>query len=268
MRWTPTPRRATGFFLVVGCVVGGVWLAASGVGDSTTQNRGATPRTEVNVLAASSLSSSFTEIATAFESIHPGVRIVNSFAGSATLAAQIRNGAPADVVAMADSVNMDKIVATGDVVASTVSTFATNTLAIVVAAGNPRGIATVADLVRPGIVVSLCDEAQPCGRYAREMFDKAGVDVRATSLETSAASVLGRVARGEADAGVVYVTDGAHSSEVDVIAIPDAINVIARYPIGLATRAATERSWAERYLEFVLSPKGRNILGAAGFVVS
>jgi molybdate transport system substrate-binding protein len=143
--------------------------------------------------------------------------------------------------------------------------FATNRLQIVVAAGNPKGITGLADLVRPGLVVVLCGPAVPCGRYATQALQKAGVRVVPASQETDVKAVVSKVALGEADAGIVYVTDvKAGGAKVQGIAIPGNQNVVATYPIAVVKAASHGRA-AQAFVDFVLSPQGQRILASFGF---
>jgi molybdate transport system substrate-binding protein len=149
--------------IVVVVLASSVFARAAGVaGDAT-----------VNVFAAASLTASFKAIAAAYEAAHPGTGVALNFAGSPTLVQQIREGAPADVFASADEANMQKLVDANAVAADAPKIFAQNLLQIVVAKGNPQRIAGLADLTRPGLVVLLCGETVPCGRYALEAFAKA-----------------------------------------------------------------------------------------------
>jgi molybdate transport system substrate-binding protein len=196
---------------------------------------------------------------------HPGLEPRTSFAGSQTLVHQVLEGAPVDVVASADERSMQRLVDAGQV-AGAPRVFARNRLAIVVPKGNPRRIATLADLARPGLVVALAAPAVPAGRYAREAFAKAGVAVPETSQELDVKAVLSRVALGEADAGVVYVTDvRAAGDTVSGVDIPEPVNVVARYPIAVLADARN-RPAAEAFVAFVLGAEGHSILERHGFL--
>ena len=182
-----------------------------------------------------------------------------SFAGSQQLVAQVEARAPVDVLATADTNAMDRLVRAGLV--DTPATFARNRLAIAVAPGNPAGIAGLADLGRSGLKVVLADPAVPAGRYAREAIDRAGVAVRPASLELDVKAVARKVAAGEADAGIVYVTDVPAGARVD---IPDAANVVATYPVAVV-RAAGNRAGAQAFVDRLLGTAGRSVLAAQGF---
>ena len=139
--------------------------------------------------------------------------------------------------------------------------FAHNRLEIAVGKGNPKGIHTLADLSRPGLVVVLADPSVPAGKYAQQALAKAGVAVKPASLELEVTAVLNKVALGEADAGIVYVSDVLTSGKVDGIPIPDSQNVVADYSIA----GVSHRRAAEEFIAFVLSSQGQAILAGAGF---
>lgn len=219
----------------------------------------------VAVFGAASLTAAFKHVAAAFESSHPGTTVALGFAGSPTLVQQIREGAPADVFASADEANMQKLVDAG-LVAGTPQIFAQNLLQIVVGKGNPKHIAGLADLTKPGLIVVLCGETVPAGRYALEAFKQAGVTPPAGSRELDVRAVVTKVGLGEADAGIVYVTDvRAARATVEGVGLPTAHNVTARYPIA-ALRDATHPESARAFIDFVLSDPGKKILGDFGFL--
>jgi len=220
----------------------------------------------VNVFAAASLTAAFQAMNPAFEKAHPDVRVQLNFAGSPTLVQQIQQGAPADVFASADEANMQKLVDSKEV-AGAAQLFARNKLQIVVPAGNPKQIAGLADLAKPGLAIALCGPTVPCGRYAAEAFGKAGVAVPAASQEVDVKAVLSKVAMGEADVGIVYVTDvRAAAGKVEGVDIPESSNVTARYPIALMKNAPNAVA-AAAFIEFVLSPEGQQLLASFGFLL-
>lgn len=225
---------------------------------------GGVPTGTLTVFAASSLADAFTELAEDFESRNPGADVRLNVAGSSSLAAQIRDGAPADVFASADVETMARIVADGRVEGDPV-VFATNAAAIIVEKGNPLGITGLADLARPGLVVITCAPEVPCGRYAGTVLDNAGVTVRLSSLEESVRAVVTKVTLGEADAGIVYVTDVvAAGDSAEGVDIPADVNVTAEYPVAVL-RDATNTTAARLFLEFITSATGRAILASHGF---
>jgi molybdate transport system substrate-binding protein len=216
------------------------------------------------VFAAASLTDAFTAIGDAFASEQPDVDITFNFAASSDLVAQIDEGAPADVFASADQRNMDKLVE-AERAAAAPATFATNSLAIIVEAGNPLDIASVDDLADPDLVVVTCDPEVPIGRYTEQVLASAGVDVTPDSLEENVRSVVTKIVEGEADAGLVYVTDVlAAGEEADAVDIPADINVVAAYPIAPVTDAPNPEA-ADAFTEFVLSDDGQATLAEFGF---
>jgi molybdate transport system substrate-binding protein len=219
----------------------------------------------LNVFAAASLTDSFNALGASFHSSNPGVTVRFNFAGTPTLVTQIENGAGADVFASADTSNMDRLRSEG-LVKGTPVVFARNKLEIVVAAGNPKGIQTLSDLAKPGVVYISAGPTVPAGKYAAQVLAKAGVSVTPKSLETDVRSVVGKVELGEADAGIVYVTDVmAAGSKVEGVAIPDADNVIATYPIAtLESTAATALPAA--FVAFVTSAAGQAVMARFGFL--
>lgn len=225
--------------------------------------------TELNVLAAASLTTAFTDIGRAYAAKFLNVSITFNFAGSSTLATQIQQGAPADIVAMADTANMDKLVASGSVASSAVTTLVMNKLAILVARGNPAKITSLADLTRSGLKVVLCDTSQPCGKYAATLLTNAKVSLTPAGREASASGVVSRIANGEADAGIAYLTDGLVSGDkVDAVNIPDSVNVTATYPIAAVTAATTSDTAAiAAFISMARGAVGDAIFTKYGFVV-
>lgn len=219
----------------------------------------------VTVFAATSLTASFQALAAAFEQAHPGTHVQLDFAGSPTLVQQIGDGAPADVFASADEANMQKVVEQ-HAVRDTPAIFTRNALEIAVAPGNPKHLAGLADLAKPGLVVALCGPTVPCGRYAAEAMTKAGATMPAASQEPDVRAVLTKVSFGEADVGIVYVTDvKAAAGKVQGVPIPESGNVVARYPIAVLTHAPNPTGGAA-FVAFALSAEGQRVLATFGFL--
>lgn len=231
---------------------------------STPAPSGDTVAGTINVFAAASLTSSFKDEAASFQRKHAGAKVVLNFAGSAGLVTQINNGAPADVFASADQPSMQKAVTAGNT-AGPAANFASNKLQIVVAAGNPKGIKGLADLVQAGTVVVLCAPAVPCGNYASQALARAGVKVAPKSQEQDVNAVATKVSTGEADAGIVYVTDvKAAGSRVQGVDIPDDQNVAASYPVAPIKGGSNPRG-GQAFIDFLLAPPGQAILASYGF---
>jgi molybdate transport system substrate-binding protein len=221
---------------------------------------------DVTVFAAASLTDAFTEIGDAFMVENPDANVVFNFAASSELVTQINEGgAPADVFASADQNNMTKLVDAGNNGAEPAS-FATNVLEIVVAPGNPLGIAGVKDLGNDELITVVCAPEVPCGTYAQQLFDAAGVSVTPDSLEENVRSVLTKVTAGEADAGIVYQTDvAAADDQADGVEIPAGINIVARYPIA-PTREGPNSFGGQAFVDFVLSEPAQEILSSYAFL--
>src|SRR5215469_15618494 len=158
----------------------------------------------VVVFAAASLTKAFDKIGTQFEKAHPGTTVKFNYNGSSSLTSSITQGAKADVFASADTSNMDTVTKANDAVGQP-KTFAKNEMEMMVAKGNPMHITSVSSLANPAVKVVLCASTVPCGKYAAEVFSKAGVTVRPVSEETNVGGVVTKVTLGEADAGMVYV---------------------------------------------------------------
>ena len=218
----------------------------------------------ITVFAASSLKESFTELGHRFEAAHPGAHVTFNFGASSTLAQQILQGAPVDAFAAADTSTMQKVV-DGKAAAAAPVVFAHNVLAIIVATGNPKTIATLADLARSDLVVVLAAPQVPAGAYAQQALAKAGVKVTPKSLEPDVKAVVSKVTTGEADAGIVYATDvTAAKGQADGVTIAAADNVVASYPIVVA-KASTNSNLARTFVTFTTGADGRAVLAAYGF---
>ena len=208
------------------------------------------------VLAAASLTEVFTALG--------GARF--SFAGSQAVAAQVEQGAPADVVALANSEHMQTLVDKGLV--DEPETFAANRLEIAVAPGNPEHVSSLADLARDDLLVVLADPSVPVGAYSRQILDRAGVSVHPRSLELDVKAALAKVTGGEADATIVYVSDvKAAGAKATGVTIPRAANAIAFYRIAVV-RDAQHRAQARVFVRRVLSAAGQRTLRAHGFVAA
>ena len=219
---------------------------------------------ELIVFATASLTDAFEEMRDAFVATHPDVEVVFNNAGSQTLARQIIEGAPADVFASADTVQMDVVADAGEL-AGEPAPLATNRLAIAVEPGNPMGIAGLADLSDPQVVVVLPAEEVPAGRYARQVLDAAGVVVSPASLEQSVRAALAKVELGEADAAIVFASDlVAAAGRAEEVRVPDDQNVVAQYPIAVLADAPNPVT-AQAFIAFVRSDTGQQVLAEAGF---
>lgn len=233
----------------------------AGAGAGAGASCGGDDGDSVHVFAAASLSDAFVAVAAAFEADRPDVDVRLNIAGSSALREQIVEGAPADVFAAADGSAMNALVEAGDTAGEPV-VFATNSLTIAVPAGNPAGVDSLDDLADPGLLVGLCAAGVPCGDLAREVLAQAGVAASVDTDEPNVRALAAKIADGELDAGLVYVTDV--DDRLDAVPIDEAVDVVAAYPI-VALRGAGAA--AEAFVEFVLSPAGRRILTEHGFGV-
>ena len=241
-------------------------IVACGGSSSPTAAGSPTPKLSgtVTAFAAASLTEAFNDDKAKLAAANPGLTVTYSFAGSQQLVAQIQAGAPADVVATADEANMQKLVAANLV--ETPRIFARNLLEIVVAPGNPKGVHGLADLGRSDLKVVLGDPSVPAGKYARQALNKLGVRVNPVSLELDVKSELQKVEAGEADAGIVYVTDvAAAGARATGVAIPADQNVAATYPVAIV-KATANHALAQAFEDQLIAGAGRDALKARGFL--
>ncbi len=217
--------------------------------------------TELVVLGASSLTNAFTELEAAFEAANPGVDVVASFDASSTLAGQVAEGAPADVLATADEATMATAVDSGAVAGAPV-VFAANTGVLARPVGNET-IIEPADLEDGSAILAVCAPEVPCGVVAGELFAALGLDPPIDSEEENVSAVLTKLEADEADAGVIYVTDDLASDAVEAVPLPDDVIVTTDYPIANVSGSDA----AQAFVDFVTGPEGRSILEDAGFLV-
>ncbi|MDP9282175.1 MAG: molybdate ABC transporter substrate-binding protein [Chloroflexota bacterium] len=218
----------------------------------------------ITVFAGSSLTDAFKKAGDQLKVKNPGTDFTFNFGSSSTLATQIINLAPADAFASADDTNMQKIV-DAKLNDGAPAFFVSNRLQIAVAAGNPKGITTLADLAKPGLIVVLAAPTVPAGKYALESLQKAGVTIKVASQEVDVRAVLNKVTLGEADAGIVYVTDVKSAGiRVTGVDIPEQHQVIARYPIAVVKGSKNPRL-AMAYIDYLLSDEGQQLLAEFGF---
>lgn len=238
---------------------------SSSGGTSSTPPDGSASSTgltgSLTVLAAASLTDTFTTIAKQFKAAHPGVSITFSFGASSDLATEIQQGNPADVFASASTKTMEQVGSA----AVKPTNFATNTMEIATPPGNPKHITGVSDLGKSGIKVAVCAPAVPCGVVAQQVFDNAHVTVHPTASEQDVTSTLNVVETGEVDAGIVYVTDvKTAGSKVTGVQIPASVNATTTYPISVL-KSSANKALAQAFVNYVLSPAGQQVLRAAAF---
>lgn len=245
-------------------VVSGVSLAVAVAMLAGSCGSGA-PSGTIVVSAASSLGPAFERIAEEFTAVNPDVKVDLNLDGSSSLATQVLEGAPVDVFASADVVTMERVVDAG-LLASSPQVFATNELVIVTRPENPAGIRMLEDLEGAGIV-ALCGAEVPCGRYAQQVLASAGVrlDESMVTRGQNAGATLTAVAQGDAVAAIVYVTDVIGAGDaVTSLTIPDAVRVLATYPIAIVSTSSNERA-ARAFVDWVVGPDGQAVLAQLGF---
>ena len=226
----------------------------------------------VTIFAASSLTDAFNDLAKAFEAQNEDVDVVLNFSSSSQLAAQLMEGVTADLFASANPAQMQNVIEDGRIAAGTEILFLTNRLSVIVPADNPAGIGSLEDLARPGVQMVLAVKGVPVRQYTDEIiatmpagFQESFYD-NLVSEEDNVRQVAAKVALGEADAGIVYTSDITPdiARQVQQIAIPDAQNVIATYPIAPLSDTPHPEI-AKRFIDFVLSDEGKSIFSTWGF---
>jgi molybdate transport system substrate-binding protein len=238
-------------------------------------------RGSLNVSAAASLTAAFNDLGKAFEAKNPGTKVTFNYAGSQQLAQQIGSGAPVDVFASANQTQMDAAAKSGRIDKAAEQIFVKNRLVVIYPKNNPGGVQTLQDLAKPGLKMVLADKSVPVGQYALQFLDNASKDPsfpagykdavlkNVVSYEQDVKSVLTKVELGEADAGIVYTTDAAADTagKTAQLAIPDALNVIAAYPIA-ALKDSPNLPLAQAFVAAVLSTDGQTILNKYGFITA
>ncbi|WP_059013230.1 molybdate ABC transporter substrate-binding protein [Streptomyces specialis] len=254
----PARRAAVPGPLIAALLLPAAVACGSDGGDGDSDGGGSVTLT---VLAAASLTDVFTEAGEVYEEAHPGVTVRFSFAGSQELAAQVTQGAPADVLVTADTRTM------ADVADETAEPeiIARNELVIVTPPGNPADVTSLADLADPGLRLVLAAPEVPAGRYGQRILDAQGLEVTPDSQEPNVRAVLGKVELGEADAGLVYVTDAtAAGDDVRAVPIPAGQNIVADYPAA-ALNGSDHPERAQEFVDWLAPPEVRALLPDAGF---
>jgi molybdate transport system substrate-binding protein len=239
-----------------------VGSAAAGCGGGPRAGTGSSADgSTLVVFAAASLTQPFTELGKEFEAAHPGVHVVFSFAASSDLAAQVGQGAPADVLATASTATMQQVGS----VAEDVKDFASNRMEIAVPADSPAHVRSLTDLARKDVKVALCQAQVPCGTVAAQVLHNAHLHLTPATEEVDVRSVLTKVELGEVDAGIVYVSD-VHTAPESVtgVPIPARVNAVTTYPISVLG-TTRHQELADAFVALVTGADGRSALGDAGF---
>lgn len=245
---------------------------------SGSQDSGSTNDKILTIFAAASLSEAFTRMAEEYEALNPGSEVAINFAGSQQLAQQLTQGASTDVFASANYRQMENVIESGRVGAGAELPFIHNKLALVLPEDNPGGILEFKDLEKPGVQLILADAAVPAGRYSQEMLDQASAHVEfgdqfkanvlenVVSYEENVRAVLTKIILGEADVGIVYLSDfiGASEENIKMISIPDDVNVTASYHIAPLMDSSL-KDHGMNFIQLVLSSEGQEILKQYGF---
>ena len=250
----------------------------SGYGNNESTDQ--TQKQAITVLAAASLTESFTEIGKKFEQENPEIQVIFNFAGSQTLFQQLEQGIPADIFASANQKYMSDAIVSGFVESPESKIFAKNALIVIYPKSNPGNIQLLPDLSKAGLKIVIAAEQVPVGKYTLEFLEKTGdtssnlpADFKVgfmknvVSYENTVKSVVSKVMLGEADAGVVYLTDvtGDARNELEVIKIPTELNVIATYPIAVL-KSSQNTALAQAFVEYIMSEDGQGILQNYGFI--
>ena len=261
-------RRRAGLLAAGGAAVVALVLAACSSSGTTTASGGSSPGKlsgTLVVFAATSLTDAFDKIGAGFHAANPGVTVKFNYNGSSSLATSINQGAPADVFASAAPANMKTVTDAGNA-ADTPKTFASNTGEIMVEKGNPDHITSVSQLANPAVKVVVCAPEVPCGAVATAIFNNADVTVKPVSQETNVGGVVTKVTLGEADAGIVYVTDvKTNEGKATGVPIPASENDTTEYPIA-EVKGAPNASAAAAFINYVLGPDGQKVLASFGFM--
>lgn len=247
----------------VGSVVA---LLLAGCGETTggDDDRSAGMSGTLTVFAAASLTDAFTDLGDRLVDDHPDLDVQFNFAGSAGLATQITQGAPADVFASANDTQMAVVTEAG-LADGDPAVFTANVLEIAVPAGNPAGISGLADFAREDLTLAVCAPDVPCGAAAEQVFEAAGITAVPDTLEEDVRAALTKVELGEVDAALVYASDVRSAGDaVEGIGFPEAEEAVNEYPICVLAGAPNAEA-AQAFVDLVLSDEGQQVLADAGF---
>jgi molybdate transport system substrate-binding protein len=231
---------------------------------SHSASQGQSSARSIMVFAAASLKPTFTLLAGKFQTDNPGTTVDFDFAGSSELATQLTSGAPADIFASSDNAQMDTVAKAGLTETDPVN-FASNTLVIVTAPGDPKQIHSFADLAKPGLKVVVCRQPVPCAALTQRIEDNTGVHLNPIREEPAVSDVLTEVTSGNADAGLVYVTDARNAGDkVSTVKFAESADATNVYPIAVL-KHASQPALAQRFIDLVTGPTGQTVLNQAGF---
>ena len=271
-----TSRWATNLALLLYILLLTSGLAGCG-GGSGRENKGDSEAesSTLYVFAASSLTDAFGDLESSFEERNLGTDVRMNFAASSDLLLQVQQAAPADVFASADEAKMDTAVEDGLVKQPEV--FARNSVVLIVPADNPAGIEEFGDLSGADATMVLAVEGVPIAEYAEQVLANAdaaygegfsqSVLGKVASREANVRAAAQRVALGEADATFVYRSDVTEDirDQVQVIEVPEELNVVATYPMAVVERSENP-DLGQAWIHFVLSNEGQDVLEGYGFM--
>jgi molybdate transport system substrate-binding protein len=275
------PIALAGALLIVLAACGGGATpspAASAQAPSTAPGLATIPAAAapLTIYGAASLKAALAQIKTAWEASHPGSTLTISTDSSAALETQIEQGAPADVFLSADTTNPKKLTDKG-LADGAAENFAGNLLTVIVPTDNPAKVTTPADLAKPGVKVIAAGDDVPITKYANMLVDKltkesgypahfkTAYTANIASKEENVSGVVNKVALGEGDAGIVYVTDAKSNPKVTAIEVPTDANVPATYA-GVVNKASANAATAHEFLDWVAGPDGEAVLASLGFL--
>lgn len=257
--------KAAAITAVLGAVLAGCGSPSSGGGNAGGSAAASSDgdRT-LTVYAAASLADTFDQLGRDFQEAHPGTTVALNYGGSSGLAQQLIEGAPADVFASADQKNMTKLT-DAQLNDGEPTIFATNTLTIVVPTDNPADITSFDDLHKDGVKLVTCAPEVPCGSATQTVEKANGVTLEPVSEEGSVSDVLGKVTSGQAEAGIVYVTDAKSAGDkIQTVDLPKADQAVNKYPI-VTLKDSKNAELAAEFEKFVTGPQGEEALQKAGF---
>ena len=231
---------------------------------SHSSSPGQSSAQSIVVFAAAPLKATFTLLAGKFQADNPGATVNFDFEGSSELATQLTSGAIADIFASTDSAQMDTVAKAGLTESEPVN-FASNTLVIVTAPGDPKQIHSFADLAKPGLNVVVCREPVPCASATERIEDNTGVHLNPVSAEPTVSDVLTKVTSGDAAAGLVYVTDARNAgNKVSTVKFAESADAAIVYPIAVL-KHASQPALAQKFIDLVTGATGQKVLNQAGF---
>jgi molybdate transport system substrate-binding protein len=229
----------------------------------------------LNVFAPAALTEAAQQLGAAFESANPGVKVAFELGHSPTQREQLEQGATPDVFISASRKDMDAAAEKQLVVADQVQVFARNKLIVILPPGNPAQIQTLADLAKPGVQLLIGTPDIPIGSATLSLLDKLNTSIapdfkervmaNVVSQELGVKPIVSKISLGEADAGIVYVSDAVAAPTLTTLAVPDESNVIVVFTIAPVT-AAPHPQEAAAFVASVLSPEGQAMLAAQGFL--